>query len=74
MWILEILFTIVFEYIILGLIGGILGCVGAFVMNLFNGFKYPFSHYFNYEKYNIQPHIVGFITIVIISCLIGKLI
>lgn len=74
MWILEILFTIIFEYLILGLIGGLLGYTGAFIMNLFSGFKHPINHYLNNEKYNIQPYIVGFITITIISCLIGKLI
>lgn len=74
MWLLELIFTIIFEYLIIEIIGGILKYIGAFVMSLLGGFKNPIKHYTENEDYHIQPYLFGIGSIIIISCLIGKLI
>ena len=66
-------FTIIFEYLILGIIGGILKYTGAFVMMLFGRYKHPIAYYLNHNNTGIHPYLFGLVTIIILSCLIGKL-
>jgi len=74
MWFFEIIFTIIFEYFLIGFIGGILGYTGALVMCIIGGLKKPVKHYMDYEKYNIQPHLYGVGMIIILCCLINNLV